>query len=329
MLKRQDDRGTCCQRLHQAPVDQWSEGMPPERLAASVMEEIKILRGRGMAVEEEKARHHLETVSYYRLLSYVTPFADTKSEDERNLAGSSFDRVISLYTFDRKLRLLVLDAIERIEVALRAQWIKNITLNYGERGYLDKSNYLSIENFFRDIKNLGSQYWIHKGDEIENFRHGDSSLFPPVHIASEVMSFGTLSKLINNLKTDTAKQQISNYFEFDSSIAFSSALRHITYIRNISAHHGRLWNRYIVVKLTVPGRPCSLASSMYLEKHEKQSKHLYNTLVLLCHMLRIIAPEAEWKNRMIEFLGTCPLSITEHMGFPEDWKGRSVWKANE
>lgn len=306
--------------------------MQNDNNAGSIKEKIKTLSKRGMLVDEDKAQHHLESISYYRLVAYVVPF-ETKSsgyEDGKDLIDQNFDDVINLYEFDRKFRLHILDAVERIEVALRTRWIQSITLNYDEWGYLDKSNYSSERVFFSDIGKLGTAYWRNNGDEIKKFRDNNPNTFPPVNIASEVISFGTLSKFINNLKSNRIKQEIARYFEFDSIKIFSSAFHHLNYIRNISAHHGRLWNRHAVIKMIIPKkRPEPLVSSVHLEKNKTESIRIYNTLVLLCHMLRIIAPEAEWKNRMIEFLDTCPLSITEHMGFPEDWKDRSVWKVNE
>lgn len=305
--------------------------MQYNRNASSVEEQIEALRGRGMSVKDEVARRHLEMISYYRLLAYVVPFENKSAafEDGRDLVDSNFDNVISLYTFDRKLRLLVLDAIERIEVALRAQWCKHVTLSGQTKEYLDRFFYVSEIKYFSDVKSLHIQCERSQDDDVRKHFAENANLLPPADIASEVMSFGLLSKFISNIKTDSNKQEIASHFEFESFKAFSSAVRHMNYVRNIAAHHNRLWNRYIVVKMIVPKRPDSLVSSMYPQKCGAESKRLYNTLVLLCHMLRIIAPEAEWKTRLMELLGTCPLPITEHMGFPEDWKCRSVWKANE
>ena len=86
--------------------------------ALNFNDQLAELKGRGMIVgDEAQAIHWLKTISYYRLSAYFHPF---KESDDTCGPGTDFERVQMLYSFDRKLRLLLLDAIERIEVALRA-----------------------------------------------------------------------------------------------------------------------------------------------------------------------------------------------------------------
>jgi len=93
----------------------------------SHQEQLDILKARGMAVPDEaRALDFLKRVGYYRLSGYFFPFRQGAEDDAGNffrkdefIEGSSFDKVIDLYLFDRKLRLLALDAIERIELAVQ------------------------------------------------------------------------------------------------------------------------------------------------------------------------------------------------------------------
>lgn len=87
----------------------------------TICEQVALLKSRGLIIDDEmRATHWLETTSYYRLSGYMYPFLADK---ERHIykRGAKFDDVIGLYLFDRELRLLVFGAIEKIEVAVRAQ----------------------------------------------------------------------------------------------------------------------------------------------------------------------------------------------------------------
>ncbi len=91
---------------------------PPLTLKA----QVDLLRSRGLIIEDSaKAEHYLQHINYYRLRSYLIPF-EANSTTHTVRPETSFDSVLELYVFDRELRLLLLDAIERFEVALRTRW---------------------------------------------------------------------------------------------------------------------------------------------------------------------------------------------------------------
>lgn len=75
------------------------------------------LIARGLIDSNRKLRHALETVGYFRLTGYLYPFRKPNSDDY--VSGMTFERLWSIYTFDRKLRLITADALARIEVAVR------------------------------------------------------------------------------------------------------------------------------------------------------------------------------------------------------------------
>lgn len=112
----------------------------------TVDEQIALLRTRGMEVNEQLARQWLSSVSYYRLsgcwYSYrVLPEPENPREPQRAddfVPGTTFEEVVALYEFDRKMRTLVYDGIERIEVALRAR-IGELLNAKGALSYKDRS----------------------------------------------------------------------------------------------------------------------------------------------------------------------------------------------
>lgn len=108
-------------------------------------QQIEQLIARGLRVEDKKATIlSLSSINYYRLSAYWYPFKERNSKGEvldQFVESSGFNQVLSLYEFDRKLRLLMLDAIERVEVAIRAQITYHLSHQYGAFGYLNPKNF--------------------------------------------------------------------------------------------------------------------------------------------------------------------------------------------
>ena len=202
---------------------------------------------RGLLIPDpDKAVHYLKYIGYYRLTGYCLPFQCGEKGDHAFLNGTAFDDVLRLYLFDRKLRLLVLDAIEEIEVAFRAVLSNTMSLTYGPHWYLDKNH------FGNRYGNKGGRPYDHEKllQEIDNadnasLRHYRSTYsgpeYPPSWMVIEVLSFGTCSKLFAHLK----KRQIalvSNKLGLEPKLLVSW-MQGLVLLRNICAHHGRLWNR--------------------------------------------------------------------------------------
>ena len=125
--------------------------------ATSIPDQIALLSKRGMIIEDEvAARHYMRFISYYRLRAYWLPFEVPAEEDGDHAFrdGTRFEDVLTLYIFDRELRLLVLDAIERVEIALRAQWAHYMAMTHGPHGYLDQSHYAHIDRHAMAVAEL-------------------------------------------------------------------------------------------------------------------------------------------------------------------------------
>lgn len=293
--------------------------------STSIPDQIALLKGRGMIVADEpRAQHYLQFISYYRLRAYWLAFEVPAKNDSEHAfrAGTSFEDVLTLYIFDRELRLLVLDAIERVEVALRAQWAHYMAMSNGPHGYLDQSHYAHIGRHATAVADLRREFMRSKDTFAAHYRAKYTSPeLPPVWMAAEVMSFGLLSKFFSDLKLRAERQAIAKPFGLDERVVTSFA-HHMSHVRNICAHHGRLWNKRFTVKMTVPKYPAKLPVAM----RDADARYLHNTLVMLDYLLAIIAPGNEWRKRVVELIDDCPLIDPASMGFPEHWRTRPVWK---
>ena len=105
--------------------------------ATTYAEQVAKLEQRGMVVgDHQSAEFYLQHLNYYRLGAYWLPFeADHATHALK--PGTRFEDVLNLYVFDRELRLLVLDAIERVEVSVRSQWAFQMAHFHGAHGHLD------------------------------------------------------------------------------------------------------------------------------------------------------------------------------------------------
>lgn len=185
-----------------------------EKPAVSVPDQVKLLKRRGMAVRDEAlAQHYLNFISYYRLRAYWLPFEvpAANNGDHAFRDGTTFEDVLTLYIFDRELRLLVLDAIERVEVALRAQWAHHMAMTYGPHGYLEQGHYSVIRHHAKDVTALEKEF--NRSEDTFAIHYRDkytSPKLPPVWMAAEVMSFGLLSKFYGNLRTRADRKAIAD-----------------------------------------------------------------------------------------------------------------------
>ncbi len=296
-----------------------------EKTSTSIPDQIELLKRRGMSADDEpRARHYLNFISYYRLRAYWLPFEVPAKEDGDHAfrEGTSFEDVLTLYIFDRELRLLVLDAIERVEVALRALWAHHMAMKYEPHGYLDQGLYHRRDFHAKDVASLTDDFDQSRDTFAEHYRNKYTNPhLPPIWMTAEIISCGRLSKWINNLKLRADRQAIAKPFGLDER-ALCSFAHHISHVRNICAHHGRLWNKRFTLTMTIPRSPAKLPVAM----RDADDRQLHNTLVMLDYLLSIIAPENEWRKRVVELIDGCPLVDPASMGFPEDWRARSSWR---
>jgi len=250
----------------------------------SIEEQITLLQQRGLYISNyDQAFHYLKYVSYYRLRAYWLPFEKESQSLQSHLFqdNTSFQDIIDLYVFDRDLRLLVVDAIERIEIAIKAAWAYHMAMKYGSHGYLKPLLYRNHRQLNDAQALLRGEIKKSKETFIEHYRkkytHPE---IPPIWMTSEILSFGQLSKWINNL-ISKERVALARKFRLHEEI-FVSMLRVISLVRNICAHHGRLWNKRLTTEMKIPTQPHHLYTSLGGEK-----KKIYNALCMLKYLLNL------------------------------------------
>lgn len=290
--------------------------------ATTFDEQIDLLIGRGMEVpDRDLARHYLAHLNYYRLGAYWLPF-EADHASHRFRPGTRFEDVVGLYVFDRELRLLVMDAIERLEVSVRTQWAYHLAHAYDPHAHMEAGLFKQSDAYSRCRSSLEEELKRSKEVFVSHYNntYAEPEL-PPLWAVVEVMSLGQLSKWVSNLRHGRDRQAIARCYGLDEVI-LTSFLHHLTIVRNICAHHGRLWNRRFGFQLKMPRRPRRLAQSL----NPLQPRRLYNTLVMLDYFMTVISPGHHWRERLLALLEKHPVADLAAMGFPEDWQARPVWQ---
>lgn len=171
------------------------------KLPISIPEQIRKLKSRGLQFgDETKAANYLSNISYYRFRAYTYPFQDNVNQDHPFTKHVSFEEIIQLYVFDRQLRLLIFNAIEKIEISFRTQIIYKYAIAYGAYWHLNPVLYNNSVYFAEQIASLNKE--IDRSNEtfIKHYKETYTDpKEPPCWMSLEVSSMGLLSKIFNNL----------------------------------------------------------------------------------------------------------------------------------
>lgn len=281
---------------------------------------LDLLNERGLVTSDpDLAIHFLKTIGYYRLKPYFQHFlVNPKNTNNGFILGTQFIDVQNLYNFDRELRLLVVDALERIEVALRATLSNAMSNKYGAHWYLDAALFNSSglhKSFLKEVTdhlNRSSEGFIH-----EYYSAYHTPEHPPSWMIIECLSFGAVSKAYSNIKDRKIRKEIGDVLgQFSETV--KSWMKALTFTRNICAHHARLWNRFFINKpcqVNISYTPPYNASPFSMQAH------------IIIKLLNAISPGNHWKNRLFFHLEKHETLISfESMGFQKDWQNDPFWK---
>jgi len=293
---------------------------PYTKPALTIEQQIHQLRNRGMVIDDiQLAAHYLSQINYYRLTAYWLPF-ESDHTTHTFQHGTRFEQVLDLYIFDRELRLLVLDAIERVEVAIRTQLAFQLGHRYGTHPHLNLALFKQAWDHAKNVSQLQKDAHQSKEAFIQHLLTTYAEPLPPIWAVVEVMTLGQLSKWYANLKSGADRNLVAHRYDCDE-VNLVSFMHHLSTVHNICAHHSRLWNREFTFTFKLPRRPQALLSSF----NSQQPRRIYNTLVMLLYLMNHIAPDHHWRNRLLELLSRHHIDPAR-MGFPDDWKTRTIWQ---
>lgn len=305
--------------------------------ATNIDEQLDLFKGRGLVVEdEEKAKYYLEFIGYFRFKGYAIPFqVDPQTHELQE--GTTFQDILNLYIFDRKLRLHIMDAVERIEVALKSILSNQLSTKLDCHWYMDQQYFVDefteipeveegeayeksqhdimLDKVKREISRSKSPF-IQKylEDKVEPIG------FPPSWMMLEVSSFGLVSRIFTNLKHEY-KKDVANILDIDANV-LASCIWSISSLRNTCAHHSIVWNARHPFNPRIPK-----VSSIFA--NPKQPDKLYNRLLVITLLVKEISGDSEWAVNLIKLIQGHSFVDMSAMGFPSNWSQMLLWRHSE
>ena len=229
---------------------------------------------------------------------------------------------MSRYMLDHRLRSMLLEAFSYIEISVRTQWAHQLAHSFGHGDYAHQNTNLFNPKYHKDnLKELERS--CRQIDHTRSSNYLDLTIWEAV----PAMSFGQLSKWYSSLTDRGIKRSISQVYGLDESI-LRPTLRHFTKVRNICAHHERLWDITIGTGFRIPNSLSGSRTAAAAFNPAAKGK-IYNALVMTIHLLDVITPNGDWKERLLDLVqspnyASVPL---QDMGFPPEWPKSSVWAA--
>ncbi|HEY3761222.1 MAG TPA: Abi family protein [Verrucomicrobiae bacterium] len=319
--------------------------------ALCLEDQADLLLKRGLVANRDELVLRLKVVNYYRLSGYLYPYrlqdAAGKATDNF-ISGTKFDIVWRRYNFDRRLRIILLDAIERIEVSVRTRLVFHFVMMYGPFGHLDEKNLPGFKKSgfwkkcWRNIKSLACLKGITRSDHaqwlgkmnreknrargevfVKHFveTYGDRHDTLPLWMAGELMSCDSLLQFAHAVEQTLLKQAAADFgFPDERLFSWSKA---IFSLRNTCAHHARVWNRVFGIKPSIPG------------KNKNPDWHVLpgfapdriGLMLTVCYVwLGKVSSTTKWRERLFELFDEYPEIPLVEIGLPADWRNHPLWK---
>lgn len=270
----------------------------------SFSDQVALLESRGMTIgDKAQAEFHLKQIGYYRLSGYSYPFRQHCQDNNRSddfVEHTQFNDVVALYWFDNSLKLLAMEAIQQIEIAIRSHIAYTLgqhePLAYLQRCYFNPSfeHEAWLAKYYESLTRSKDDFVLHHLKKYGSL---------PIWVACELWDFGAMAQLFRGINPDD-RNQIAQPYEISGSI-FASHLVALNFVRNVAAHHGRLWNRKLINFPTLTG----LREPQW---HYLDNTKAFTVFCLIQRMLNVICPDNDWGNRFQTLLGTFPSHCADY-----------------
>lgn len=275
----------------------------------TIDEQVENLKSIGLIVEDEEyARKILNDISYFRLIKAYS--LNLKPKNGKYDGQTSFRKIVDLYLFNANFRQIIFPEIEKIEINMRCRIANYFANKYGVLGYLNADNF-KVKKYHTDfLDDIDEEVRRNsKAPFVRNFQENYEGGQLPIYALAEVFSFGTLSKFYKNMRNED-KKEIAKKFDVGYTYV-ESWLESISYVRNICAHYGRLYNAKL-----------SKTPILYKEYTQKGigNNRVFGVLLCMKHLLKY---DMHWNkfvddiDRLFDKYGSVQVGT---MGFPQDWK---------
>jgi len=284
---------------------------------------ILLLKTRGLIIaDEQRAINYLTNIGYFRFSAYLYPLLDMPKENHIYKSDTNFNMALDMYRFDRKLRILLFNEIEKIEVAIRSAMNNIITDVLGDVFWMTNAiNFCNHAIFAKTTALIQTEIEKTKEEFIEHFKSKYSNPFPPAWMISEIIPLGVLYNVFNNLKSKSIKKKVAISFGLPLP-TFTSWMLVLSNLRNLCGHHARLWNKEIPIlshNLNNPVFP-------WITPDITDMKRIYFRICIIKYLLFTVSPNNRFTQKLKSLLDEYTTIDIRAMGFPVNWENEPLWK---
>lgn len=279
-----------------------------DKIPSTISEQIDKLRERGCVIKNEAyARETLKYINYFRLSNYFEPFSVSKHKYEE---GTTFEKVMQIYEMDRKLRSILIAALEEIEIALRACLSNFHALKYGALGYLNPNTFTHSHNHQSFISKIN--YLVECNEDREFVKHYNSKYSGkfPLWVMTELFSFGTLVFFFKDLHSVDKKTIANDYYNCSPS-EMDNWIFCLNELRNYCAHYNRLYGNSFPL---LPKTPKNFEPEL--------QDNVFGYIIV---MKQLYHNHDNWNERVVKPIvrllrKNSDAVRLEDIGFPENWE---------
>lgn len=255
---------------------------------------------------------YITFVGHYRLKGYWFNLIDPVTK--KFIAGTTFNTIKDRYEFDREIRAAILEAVERLEVAIRSTICNFLSLKHSPHWYLDNS-------LFKPVGKFGLGKMLSKIEQEVGRSHEkkfiaaynksyDDPYLPPSWAMSECVTLGIWSRAFQILRDKSDKKSISAKFGIPQVEVFESWMHTLSVLRNMAAHHDRFLNN----KLGVAPTNHTVKNIKFID-----NKSIFAALTVTHVLLDSIGFNSTFRQRLIGLKAQYGMGMFQELGFPNNW----------
>lgn len=272
--------------------------------------------------DEHKVESYLMNIGYHRLSAYIYPFYKSPKSELVLKEGTTFKQVLTLYRFDKKLRILLFNEIEKIEVAIRSVLANVGCQELNDKYWITKPEYFAnTDKFSQTLAIIEKELASSKEDYIEHFRQNFTEDYPPAWMITEVLSFGNLNYIYSNIASNKLMKRIAGCFGLKPQV-FTSWLTVLANLRNMCCHHARIWNRDFMLNPAEPRK----TSNAWINTAQIDKKRIYYRLCIIRYFLFSVSPNNNFNDKLSNLLADFSSIDIAAMGFSRDWIKEALWR---
>ncbi len=283
---------------------------------------VSLLLSRGLSIDDtSQSEHYLDNIGYYRLSAYMYPLLKTPKSAHQYKEGASFAQVMMLYRFDKKLRMLIFNEIEKTEIAIRRAVMQITAEMTGDDFWLTNPAHFANQSTFNDtLRTIKKEYDHSREEFINHFRSTYSEPFPPAWILGELLTIGNVNAVYRNIKQNRIRKRIAKRFGLPIDV-FESWLTIIAVTRNACGHHARVWNKQNAILPMMLNKPVGAWITL-----PTNPMRIYFDICIIKYFLDTISPNNDLLTKLRWLFVEFPNIDLAAMGFPKGWEMEPIWR---